>query len=280
MRQHATLSEEEKGQLEGRFPITTLDRLLSTPSFRSKIGFDIKDGKLLSALPPEEAIKPLRRIVLDLAKGTDNVTKLKLVSQQVNYLSRFGKGDMPDLTKEGDEARALEGITENDFPEENAIAPKKKVPRPTTRNAIVPKSSALSVTNPKIEEIYEELKKLRLDAYPNAIAVMLRVFMETSVDHYLTSVANPPIPLTLSTPGGDKGKPFKTKIEEAMEDMIRVGVNKKDLDAVRKGIANKDNPLSVDLLHSYVHSRFVKATERELTAAWDGAQPFFDRIWP
>jgi hypothetical protein len=114
VRQHAELSDEEKNLLDGRFPITTLDRLLSTPSFRSKIGFEIKENKLLSSLPPEEALKPLRRIVLDLAKGKENVTGLKLVSQQVNYISRFGKGDVPDLSKKAATSRALEAITQKE----------------------------------------------------------------------------------------------------------------------------------------------------------------------
>ncbi len=102
VRQHADLSEEQKKLLDGRFPITTLDRLLSTPSVRTKIGFEIKDNKLLTSLPPDEAIKPLKRIVLDLAEGKENVTKLKLVSQQVAYVSRFGKTDTPDLLKKQD----------------------------------------------------------------------------------------------------------------------------------------------------------------------------------
>jgi len=65
VRQHAKLTEEQKKQLEGRFPITTLDRLLSTPDVRARLGFEIKDEKLQTALPPEEAIKPLKRIVFD-----------------------------------------------------------------------------------------------------------------------------------------------------------------------------------------------------------------------
>src|ERR1039458_9494710 len=75
VRQHAKLTDEQKKLIDGRFPITTLDRLLSTPGVRSKIGFEIKDNKLLTSLPADEAIKPLRRIVLDLAEKTVNVTK-------------------------------------------------------------------------------------------------------------------------------------------------------------------------------------------------------------
>ncbi len=61
--------------------------------------------------------------------------------------------------------------------------------------------------------------------------------------------------------------------------MVNNGANKKDFDGLRKGLSDKRSPLSVDLWNSYVHSRFVAATERELTVAWDGAQPFFERIW-
>ena len=53
VRQHGNLNEDQKKVIEGRFPITTLDRLLSTPGVRSKIGFEIKDDKLLTSLPPE-----------------------------------------------------------------------------------------------------------------------------------------------------------------------------------------------------------------------------------
>ncbi len=64
-----------------------------------------------------------------------------------------------------------------------------------------------------------------------------------------------------------------------MEDMVSNGAGKKGFDAIKRGMADKRSPLSVDLLNSYVHSRFVGATERDLTVAWDGAQPFFERIW-
>jgi hypothetical protein len=280
VRQHADLSDEQKKLLDGRFPITTLDRLLSTPSVRTKLGFEIKDNKLLTSLPPDEAIKPLRRIVLDLAEGKENVTKLKLVGQQVDYVSRFTKRDTADHSKKTGSARALEAITEKDFNEDKPSSTKKKAQRSIPRHAIVPRTSRLNITNPKISEIYQELKTLRLDKYPNAIAVMLRVFVETSVDHYLSKVASPAISLSIATPGGDKDKSLQKKIEEAIDEMTAKGATKKDFDGMRRGLSNKAHPLSVDLLHSYIHSRFVAATERELTVAWDGAQPFFDRIWP
>jgi len=45
----------------------TLDRLLSTPAVRAAIGLTITDQKFYTSLPAEEAIRPLTRIVRDLA---------------------------------------------------------------------------------------------------------------------------------------------------------------------------------------------------------------------
>jgi hypothetical protein len=278
VRQHAKLTDDQKKLLDGRFPITTLDRLLSTPGVRSKIGYDIKDGKLLTSLPPEEAIKPLVRIVLDLAEKRINVTKLKLKPQQVEYVSGLGAADSPNLSKKTGTLRPVEGISEHDFSRGGQAQSKKaRSSHPAPRVAVVPKACRLNINNAKIAEIYNELRSLRLDKYPHAIAVLLRVLLETSVDHYLTKAT---IPLIVATGGGDKDKNLRKKVEETIENMIANGAAKKDFAGVLKGINDKNHPLSVDLLHSYVHNRFFSPAERDLTAAWDNAQPLFERIWP
>ena len=281
VRQHGDLTDEQKELIEGRFPITTLDRLLSTPSVRSKIGIDIKDDKLRTSLPAEEALKPLKRMVLDLAEKAINVTKLKTKEQQVAYINTFAKADTADLSKSSATFRAVENIVHSEFDPGTTKAAKKKSSRAAApRLTIVPKSCRLNVTTAKISEIYEELRSLRLAKNPHAIAVLLRVFLETSTDHYMTSVASPKIPMKKPTPAGDKDKSLQVKIEESMNHMIAGGIAHKTFDGVRRGISNKNHPLSVDLLHSYVHNLFVSPTPRDLTVAWDSAQPYFEQVWP
>jgi hypothetical protein len=278
VRQHANLTDDQKNLLDGRFPITTLDRLLSTPGVRSKLGFDIKEDKLLTALPPEEAIKPLKRIVLDLAEKRINVTKLKLKDQQIDYVSGLGAGDAPNLSKKSKTLRPIDAISEHDFSRKPQSQSKKaRTHRVAPRLTLIPKACKLNVVNPKLAEIYNELRNLRLAQYPHAISVLLRVFLETSVDHYLTKAG---ISLTVTTPAGDKDKKLQKKVEETIADLVGKGAGKKDFAGVSKGISDKNHPLSVDLLHSYVHNRFVSPTERDLTVAWDNAQALFERIWP
>jgi hypothetical protein len=142
------------------------------------------------------------------------------------------------------------------------------------RTSAIPRACRLNVTIPKIAEIYGELRSLRLGQHPHAIAVLLRVFLETSVDHYLTKVG---VPLITKTAGGDRDKILTKKVEEAIDELVKHGATKKDFAGVVRALSVKAHPLSVDLLHAYVHNRFVSPTERDLTVAWDNAQPLFER---
>jgi hypothetical protein len=278
VRQHAKLSDDQKKLLEGRFPITTLDRLLSTPAVRNKIGFDIKDNKLLTSLPADQAIKPLRKIVLDLAEKTVNVTKLKLKNQQVDYVSNLPATDTPDLKQKATAVQAVQDFTQKDFASPTPTKNKKAKAKPkAARTTAIPKTCHLNITNSKIEEISNELRALQLSKHPHAIAVLLRVFLETSVDDYLTKAS---IALTVPTGGGPKDKSLKKKVEESIDHIVANGATRKDFAGVLKGLSDTNHPFSVDLLHAYIHNRFFSPTERDLRVAWDNGQPLFEKMWP
>jgi hypothetical protein len=275
---HGGLTDEEKQGIEDRFPITTLDRLLSTPAVRSKIGVGVQQEKLQTDLPLEEVIKPLRRIVRDLANGTVNVTMLKKKDQQVDWVSKLDK-DLPDLTKKTGTLKPVEELEEQSAPPAPPTSPSprpKPRPKPAVQKTLVPKDCRLNIANPKIAEIAKELRMLQLADYPHSISVLFRVFLEQSVDHCLTQAG---IPLTVTTGGGKKDKNLRKKVEEAIGHLEAAGVPKKDLAGVSKGIDDKNSPLYVDTLHNYVHNRFYSPQERELKVAWNNAQLFFERIW-
>ena len=272
---HGSLSDEEKELIEGWFPISTLDRLLSTPAVRSKIGVDISDTKLITDLPPTEVIKPLRRMVLDLVTQTVNVTGLKSKDQMINYVSKLGR-DLPKLSKRTGTTKPVDEWTDPDFTGTTPKPKPKPKPRPPVRKTLIPRDSYLTVSNPKIAEIVKELRSLQLAEYPHAISVLFRVFLEQSVDHYLTAQG---IPLVTKTGGGDKDKTLRKKVGDAIAHMVKNGVPKKDLAGVEKGIDDKNSPLYVETLHLYVHNRFYSPSERDLKVAWDNSRLFFERIW-
>lgn len=302
---HGSLSDKEKEDIANRFPISTLDRLLSTPAVRKIIGLEIKTGKLLTGLSLEEAIKPLRRIVRDLAAGVKKVTDLKLQTQMVDYVQGLDN-DLPDLTQLSTTTHPVEDLKPKPTSSGSGGASAKggtggssggagagsgsqgsstgagtsgKKSKPAARRALIPKSCTLNVTNSKIAEIAKELRLLALSEYPHAISVLLRVFLELSVDQYLKRHS---IALTTVDKSGTRTveKNLKTKVTEAVDHMVAAGVPKKELDGIRKASSDKNSPLHVDTLHNYVHNAFYSPTERDLTVAWDNGQPFFERLWP
>jgi hypothetical protein len=276
--QHGGLTEVQRDTISSKFPLTTLDRLLSTPSVRDAIGFEIVGGKLRTQLPAEEALKPLKRMVLDLADKEITVTQLKSKDQQNAYVSGFKAGDRPNLARKSGTPVTVESITNQDFKKKtDAQAKKERAKRQPVRTTVVPRSCKLNVTNSKIVEIFTELRSLQLAKHPHAIAVLLRVFLETSVDHYLKSVG---LSLTYPTPNGDRDKSLKKKVEEVVNHMIEAGSSRKEFLGINRAMNDVQHPFSPDILHAYIHSGFYSPVERDLTAAWDNGQPLFEKIWP
>lgn len=270
------LTEEERQLIESFFPISTLDRLLSTPAVRSLIGVEIADAKLTTELPPSEIIKPLRRIVMDLATEAVNVTALKTKEQMVSYVSKLQR-DLPNLSKKKGKPVPVDELSDSDFRAPTAKPKPKPKPKPV-RKALIPRDCYFTVSNAKIAEIANELRNLHIAEFPHAISVLFRVFLEQSVEHYLAAAG---IPLSIQPKGskGSKDKSLRSKINEVIDDMEKKGTRRKDLAGVIKGIDDSKSPLFHETLHGYVHCRFYSPTERELTVAWDNSQLFFERIW-
>jgi hypothetical protein len=296
------LSDEDRVDIEDGFPITTLDRLLSSTGVRAIIGVDVKQSKLLTDLPAKQALKVLRRIVTDLGFGEINVNDVKVATQQVNYAKNLD-ADLPDLATRTSTWQPVEDWDEATFAPPGSGQPggsgqgggagggsgsgsqgtgtgtgrTKRQRRKPERKVLIPRDCVLNVTNPKISEIEDELRSLLLSTHKHAIAVLFRVFLETSVDHYLTKQG---VSLKSTDKGGHvRDKSLQGKVTETIAALVAAGVEERSLDGVAKGIHDKKNPLSIETLHAYVHNQFYSPMESDLKTAFDNARPFFEAIW-
>jgi hypothetical protein len=279
--EHGDLDDQLKDQISAKFPISTLERLLATPSVRHAIGFDIRNKKLETELPAAEALKPLKRLVVDLAMNTINVSLVKTRKQQEEYIGKLKHADRPDLTKKTGSVSSVDSMTDRDFaPTSGSGSKKSRATRVGPRRTIVPKSCKLTITNAKIEKIYGELKILQLSRHVHAIGVLLRVFLEMSVDDYLVNQAGAKLTFVEPKSGRNIDKKLAPKINDAIAHMVSNGANRKDFKGVLSGLGDDNHPFSIDTLHAYIHNRFFTPTEGNLTTGWDNAQRFFETIWP
>jgi hypothetical protein len=276
---HGNLSDDQRRRLEENFPVTTLNRLLSTKEVREKVGVEVENGKLKSKFPGTEIIKPLRRMALDLAEKRINVSQLKNKELQVKYVNEFSRSEKPDLSK-SETSRDLLDFESGDFSPRSGRGPGRPVGHqdPSQRKTVVPRGLKFNVTSAKIAEIFKELKTLKMEETPNAGAVLLRVFLELSVDHFM--IDNHLEMKEKGQNGGMRDKRLDKKVRETISHLVTAkGCKAKDFSAMSRDLSDANSPLHIDLLHAYVHSLFQTPKVRDLRIAWDHAEPFFAQIW-
>ncbi|WP_310611360.1 hypothetical protein [Limnohabitans sp.] len=265
------LSAEELASLE-RFPITNLDRLLGSPEVRERLGLTTEGGDLLSDLPQAELLRPLRKIVSDLATKKISVSAIKSKEDRINYVNSLGAA-LPDLGKRTGLAQPLDRLAAQAQVKSHAVTSSSAKTRSLLdRKTLIPPQSqcALNIADQKLQQMCRELRKLPLETYPVAVAAAFRVFLELSLDHYASENKLASYKVDL---------PLKQKVEHVATGLQNAGTNKRDLQAFRALASNSNAVLSVDRLHGVIHSRYALPTASELRNGWAEVQVAFTKIW-
>lgn len=269
------LTSAELAALE-RFPITNLDRLLGSPDIRTRLGITLENGDLLSDLPQAELLRPLKKIVLDLATKSVSVSSIKNKEQRLAYLGSLGAA-LPDLGKRTGAPEPLDRLAA----QAQAQAKKSHTSAKTSakanslleRKTLIPPQvqCSLKITDQKLQQLCQELRKLPLESYPVTIAASFRVFLELSLDHYAS---------VNGLTGYNPDLSLHKKVEQVAVALIAAGAaTKRDLQAFRALASNPHSALSIDRLHGVIHSRFALPTPSELRSGWAEVQVAFTKIW-
>ena len=305
VKEHVSLSESTQKKIEdGKFPITTLDRLLSTPYVREKLGIDKTKEDILLLFPKDEVVKGLHRVIEDLASANITVSDLKKQDQRINYINKIDLEELPkphlvlseptSLKRLHEQSSAPVGNaseashTEKDTSKNNDSNPSKlydlaplsaeksrSQPSPSRkRKTLIPKSCTITINQKRVNDIFRELKRLDLTDFSNAGAVMLRVFVELSIDHFVEKKLG----WDDQKIGGTKLKDKLDRVAQFMEeDKI---MTKNELAPIRKAASGEGMLVaSVKSMNQYVHNRYYSPVASELVVTWDGFQGFIHNIW-
>lgn len=263
----ANLDEQTRDNIND-IAITNLDRLISDPYVRNSIGINTKDGKLVSSFPEKEILKPLVKIVSDLANKKINVNNIYYKKDRINYIESFPKTALPTPNQ------ILKTPTEliNNNVTSSTSAPKKASKMlPLKRKKLIPTHLKLSINTPKTNEIYRELKMLDVEDFRNAVSILFRVFVEFSIDSYL-----------------DKNHISYANLEDKLVKKIQLVanhmkanniMNQKEMKPVLTCISNPNSLLSTNTLNAYVHNKNFLPIPNDLKTTWDNLQPFIEKIW-
>lgn len=247
-------------------PSTSFKRLMETPEVRSKLGVEVQDGRLYLLAGEKNVAKALLHITSDLALGKTKVGDIYRKEQRVSYANALPSSIVVSPTMKSGQGV---DISTGEMQVKPKRTPSGRVVR--ARDKLIPRDCVLSVSDPRCFQIEQELRRLSLKDFPNAVSVLSRVFIELSADAYIEAV---------NLPTGIDSK-LGNKLRAVMDDLVsRRKLTRQQANPVRRAL-QKDSffALSIDLMHSYVHNQYMFPGPSDLRAGWDSLQPFVTAMW-
>ncbi len=253
----------------GTYPVSTLERALTTPHVRTQLGIEIVDGKVMTNFPKPEVLKGLSKIVDEIGTGKVKVAQFMSKEDRAAYVNRFNDDELPDATTRTDATAPLEEAPEKAVGKKQATKDRR---HSNARTKMIPAEFSVSIPVERINHIYLELKrKLNVNDVPNAASVLLRVFVELSVDDYIGRN-------TVPVPFKDKNLRNKvTAVADYMES--NTVLSRDDLLPVREAVKSADNITLATNLNAFVHNPRMTISGNDLKAIWDRLGHFVQALW-
>src|SRR5260370_16801491 len=254
------------------FSTSTLDRLISSPKVMEFLGAEFdENGEIIGKIQVKEFTKGYARIISDIAQGNINSRALNTTTQIKQYISGLGK-DAPNRSRKGSFTSAtILGVPEKRQPAKAVSKPSRARRRSAS---LVPMGFQCKLANHRINEIFKETKKLRVDGLENAVAVLFRIFVELSLSNYLEKSGKIKPILEKARKEG-KPRSWSPTFRQMLRAMLQdpdVELTPSALKALNRAADNDAHALSLDSLDQFVHNRLEGPSERELRRFWDQFQ--------
>ncbi|MBU1092015.1 hypothetical protein KKA27_04105 [Patescibacteria group bacterium] len=250
--------------------ISTVNRILSNPESRSYLGIDIRNGKIILVAPKKEIIKRLDQLFNKIIADNVAVKEVYHVPDSIKFMEELFS-DKPKFTK------TATIVSPKGYVQKRGVQIKKSFPKSTSRKTLIPKECILEIDKDKINNIYRELRDdLLLDgslkATPNAVGVLFRVFLEVSLDYYLSKKIGKLLPQNAT---------INQKIDAVTKYMEKNKIaDSNQLSPIRTVSSSKTKDiLHIQRFHEYVHSTTIEPESSSLKTKWNNLQEFFEILW-
>ncbi len=274
------LSEELKAKLDNPRAklFTTLGRV-----FNSSVGRDClmvktdPDHGLRGTTTKKEFVRGLTKLVTDVALGTADSRSLNTNTDIEKYFKAWKPQERPKK-KRG--TFVPSDVIQGQSVASATAKPKAPPPKRSKRacKTVLPPDFKIRHGNERLLDLHRELRGLKPDTYPNAGAVLLRVFLELGVRHYLERIGE----LKTITDRIKKKKgalPFGVPtMRQLVPEITRIAKSKLPTgkaNLVEKAITyNAKAPFTISDLHAFVHSEDMPG-ERDIRQFWNRTEPLF-----
>jgi hypothetical protein len=276
------LPEEIKAKLDNPRAklFTTLERVFDSSVGRDylKVEPDSNHG-LRGTTTKSEFIRGFTRLVTDVALGKQSSRTLNTNENIRAYFESWVLGERP-VSKRGTfvpsdviQADSVASPIRKPEPTEPAKKPRQQI------KTVLPRDLKIRFGNDRLVDIRRELCKLRREEYPNAGAVLLRVFFELTVISYLERSGE----LSAIVQGMEKKEkrklPFGVPtMRQLVPEIIRIAKQRltaAEAKRVEKAVRyDPAAPFTISELHGFVHSPDLPS-ERDILQFWLRTEPLF-----
>lgn len=257
---------------------TTIARVFDSTVGREYLHID-KDPEhgIRGTTSKDEFVKGFKKLVSDIALGKQSSRSLNSNDDIKKYFDGWKADERPVKKKaEFVPSEIIEGKSV-------ASAPAKRHPDPIIKKSkqetktVLPKSLRVRNGTDRIIDIRGELVKLKRDAFPNAGAVLLRVFFELSATEYLKRTGD--LAKLIEKIGRQNlqyGTPTMKQMVPALIRIAKERLPNGEANKVEKAIKyDPTAPFTLSDLHAFVHQPNDLPTARDIWQFWLRVEPLF-----
>lgn len=271
-----------------KIPITNFDRLIRTRKVQEKLGIKIRKDNIegFDKIKPEN-LRVLSLVAEDLSNGEITVSDLYHAEDRLRYFNNLitkthqsqNNSDSHEAKSDKKTEDADHGTSNKNLQEKNQSTTENKktkptsIPHSTDREYLIPKDLTLPIHEIKNNDVFQELKTLKIKSYPNAVSVLFRLFLEFSTTNFLLNKRIKNIDQLESL----KLNKRITIIADYLEQ--KSGWSKHETAPFRDAVKNPDSMFAVANFHKYVHNHLYNPDPATLIAIWNNFQSLIIELW-
>ncbi len=135
---------------------------------------------------------------------------------------------------------------------------------------LIPRTFKCYLNLPRIHDVLKELQTLNLAEFENAAAILLRIFIELAISHYLDSTGKIN---QLVARQGKKSNTWSPTLRQMLleilnKDPIADLIPRQARKALNKAVSDDEYPLSLDGMDQFVHNPYIAPNAKTLFQMW------------
>lgn len=258
---------------------TTLERIFESTVGRGYLHVEPDpDHGIRGVTSKQEFLKGFKKLVTDVAVGRESSRTLNNNEDIKRYFESWDAEDRPKKKKDGFTPSDLASGTSSAVTPKPSKKAEEKPKQASIHASVLPKSLKVSFGNERLIDIRSELVRLKRADFPNAGAVLLRVFFELAVTHYLERTGDLG---RITQELKEKGKlqfdtPQMKQLIPEITKIAKTKLEKNDASKVEKAIKyDSSAPFTLSDLHAFVHQNSELPGERDILQFWLRTEPLF-----